>query len=650
MKLTLGLVVIMICMSVYSVNADIGETSAGFLTLDAGAPSIGMGGAFTSLASGTDALFWNPGNLGWFDNTEIFIAHAEHFQSIRHEHLGIAHRFSFIRTGFFVKGYFVQGMEERTGPSQYPIATFGAYAVAPGITAAFPLGSKIGLGTNIKVILQNIATENSFSVAGDIGIGARDILGGLRFGLVLNDIGTGVTFIDRTFSLPTRVCAGLGYVFPKDRLLFEINVNKPFKDDTEFRVGCAVSPINRITLRIGYRSGLSANGSMAGFAGGIGLLVSSIRIDYAAALYGDLGLTHNLSLKYIVGGEKKIGEDEDRIVQELAKRARLTAETFYAQGVAQKNAGKYEEALQYYDMALIWYPDYTDAILAVKSVEQRIKEIKINEFLARGIAEFRSARYIEAILEFGSILAIDSSHTLTKEWMNASTNAMVKMHMEKVQHEQALQAQIANNLKRGMAFYAKEDFKAAVAEWNKILVLDPAHQEAREYISKALAQMAQQVARYLNNAQNYMNKQKWLAAETEINRALLLESQNQNALSKKEKVREQLRALSVNHTQEGIRLFKLKKYAAAETEFKMALHYESSNVTAKNYLDKMKSQEKPVSGGDINELYMKGVNAYTQEKYQLAIIFWKRVLEIDPDHSNALRNIKRAEEKLKINK
>jgi tetratricopeptide (TPR) repeat protein len=118
----------------------------------------------------------------------------------------------------------------------------------------------------------------------------------------------------------------------------------------------------------------------------------------------------------------------------------------------------------------------------------------------------------------------------------------------------------------------------------------------------------------------------------------------------KNTVREALRALSISHTQTGIQLYKQKKYSAAKTEFKVALQYDNSNVTAANYLDKMKTQEKAVSGGDINELYMKGVNAYTQEKYQLAITYWQRVLEIDPDHSNALRNIQRAQEKLNIKK
>ncbi|MBN2620735.1 PorV/PorQ family protein [candidate division WOR-3 bacterium] len=648
MKIRITRALILILMISVFVHADTGETGAGFLTLDAGAQSIGMGGAVTTLSSGADALFWNPGNLSWLNNTEILIAHSEHFESIRHEHFGIAHRLPFMRMGFSLKGFFVSGLEERTGPSQNPISSFGAYSAAPGVTVAFPVGKKLGFGANIKAILQNIATENAFSVAGDIGMSTIDIAGGLRLGIVLNDIGTGVTFVDQTFSLPTRVSLGIGYVTAHNRLLCEAGAVKPFKDDIEFRCGLAAMPITPITLRVGYRSGLSVNGGMAGFAGGVGFRVSALVIDYATALYGDLGLTHNLSLKYIVGAASTRGDDEERIAQELAKRAKLTAETFYNQGVTQQNAGKFEEALQYYDMALIWYPDYVEATQAAKNIDKRINEIKISEYLARGIAEFRSARYIEAILEFGNILAIDSTHAQAKEWMNASTNAMVKMHMEKVQHEQTVQNKIARHLEQGLSYYGKGQFKEAIGEWNKIIILDPVHQEAQAYISKARTQITQVVNKHLSNAQSLMKQQKWMEAYRAVNEVLSLDPQNQDARTKLAAIQTQLRDLSIRHTQDGIQYYKRGEYADAETEFKMALYYESSNVTAKNYLEKMKPQGKPVSGGDVKELYMKGVNAYTQEKYQLAIQYWKRVLEIDPNHTNAQRNIKRAEEKLKI--
>lgn len=42
----------------------------------------------------------------------------------------------------------------------------------------------------------------------------------------------------------------------------------------------------------------------------------------------------------------------------------------------------------------------------------------------------------------------------------------------------------------GIAYYDKEQFKEAIAEWNKVLKIDPDHKKAREYKERALAKLA----------------------------------------------------------------------------------------------------------------------------------------------------------------
>ncbi len=44
--------------------------------------------------------------------------------------------------------------------------------------------------------------------------------------------------------------------------------------------------------------------------------------------------------------------------------------------------------------------------------------------------------------------------------------------------------------KIGIAYYDKEQFKEAIAEWNKVLRIDPDHKKAREYKERALAKLA----------------------------------------------------------------------------------------------------------------------------------------------------------------
>lgn len=643
------LLVIIMCFLPMLLPADIGDTGASFLTLDVGAATIAMGGAVTAHPHGVHSLFGNPGALGWSHGTEFTLMHAEHFQSIRYEHLGFAHGSKSLGIGFSIKGLYTSGLEERTGPSESPLSNFGAYFFAPTLTLARSFGNNVALGTNIKCVYQGIGEDNALSFAGDIGMSIRSSEEGLYLGLALADIGTGVTFINTSYSLPTRIKAGIGYSLFHKSLTIETDITQSFSEGFGFGIGTEWWLIENLSARVGYKSGLSDNGGLAGFASGVGLRISSIDLDYAFSSYGVLGLTHSISLTYIIGRAARLGGvDETKIAEELQKRARLTAEAFYEQGLAQQRDGKYDEALKSFDIALIWDPFYEDAIQRTNVVKKAITEKKISDHLTRGIAEFRSRRYIEAISEFGYVLEVDSTNQQAREWIKTTSDALIKMQMERIELEQEIEAKISHHLKFGLQYFSKAEYAAAINEWNKILTYDATHKEALEYIGKARSSIAAQINESIQKVDRHIANNKWLEASNEINRALSMQPDNAQALLKKEQIRKKLREFSTVYAQKGITLYKEGKLNLAETELKKALTYDNDNSTAKAYLTKIKSQAPKVSSIELDELYMKGVTAYTQENYQLAIFYWKRVLEIDPKHKNAQRNIVRAQEKLKV--
>lgn len=633
------------------VFADAGETGASFLNLGVGAHELAMGGAVTALSTGVNSLYWNPGGLGWLNGTQATLMHAEHFQSIRYEHLAFAYGTKAFGTGFSMKGLYLGELEERTVPSQKPISTFGAYFVVPSFTFAKYLGRGISLGTNIKLIYQKIGVDNTISYAGDIGMSIRSGLPGLKAGITLTNIGTKINFTNSSFSLPTQVRTGLGYSLFKEKASFGFDLVKPFKNDIQFCFGAEGLLMEKISLRAGYRSGFGNDEGLAGLTAGLGLRIENFNIDYAFATYGALGLTHNFSLSYNFGKKKEISEGEERkIAEELQRRARMTAEVFYQQGLGQQGKNKYDEALKSFDIALIWDPYYEEALKATEELRKFIKKREINEHLTTGIAEYNQARYLEAISEFGLVLDIDPTHELARQWLNATTSALVKVQMEKIQREKDIKEKISSYFKSGLEYFSKKEYGRSISEWNAILVLDPIHKEAREYINKARIQLEARLGEILNNVDRLISQSKWIEAQNEIDRALAIEPQNNDALTKRDDIKKNLRYLSANYTQNGIRLYKQGKFGLAETELKMALTYDNNNITAEEYLEKISAKEKGVSGKDVNDLYMKGVAAYTQEKYQLAIFYWERVMEIDPDHANAARNIQRAEEKVKLYK
>jgi tetratricopeptide (TPR) repeat protein len=630
-------------------RADTGETSAGFLNLGVDASVLGMGSAAIALGDGVHSLFWNPAGLGVLDGTEATLMHAEHFQSIRHENLGIAHSLNSLNIGFSIKGLYVGGMEERTGPSAEPISMFSAAFLAPSLSAAKALTPDLSLGTTVKFVYQQISEDNAISFGSDIGATNKFGMSGFRAGIALANAGTKAKFGNSSYSLPAQLRTGFGYSSLNGGLSIALDVVKPFTDGFEFHIGAEGMIVQQLFLRAGYNSGLNDGGGLAGTALGLGLKIKNIDIDYAVNMYGVLGLTHNFSVSYIFGRAKYADtKGEQLIAQELQKRARLTAETFYQQGLMQQSGGNYEDALRNFDIALIWDPLYNDAIRAADETRTQLNTQRINSHLNLGIKAFNSVNYIDAIAEFGYALDIEPDNATAKAWLKAATDALVKVQMEKSKFTKDIENKITGYYEKALEHFARKEYPEAIAQWNKVLALDPAHSEARAYVEKAQIKIAEQIRESSRLIDTYVTQGKWIQALDEVNRILLFEPGNQQAVAKKDEIKKSLRNLSKDHTAKGIKLYKQGQYGQAETEFKVALNYYASNITANDYLNKIRSVRKESKGEDINVLYMKGVTAYTQENYQMAVFYWNRVLEIDSSHLNAQRNIKRAQEKLKI--
>lgn len=634
------------------VGAEPGTTSAQFLNLGPDARILALGGCGTACAAGVSALYWNPACLGWFEGTEAGFTHVEHFLSIRGEDAGMATARGGLGLGFSVHGVYLSGLEERTGPSASPIRTYGAYFLAPAVSVGRTIGRLLALGTSARIVYQTIGQDNALSFAGDAGISFRPgPASPLRLGAVLANLGTGVRYGSESYPLPTRIRAGAGLSFLRDRLRTAIDVVKPFRDDLRVGAGAEACLTERILLRAGYQSGPHANGGLAGLSLGAGFRSGNLNLDYALAGYGILGLSHHFSLAYEFGRNRRTLSDEERRIQEeLERRSRITAQTFYQQGLARERESRFEDALYNYDLALVWFPGLDEARLASEAVKKTIRDRLSTEHITRGIAEYKSGNYVEAAAEFGAALDADSTSVIARNWLRTTTDAMVKIQMASIKLEQEKKDRIGLYLQNGLNYFSRQDYSRAIAEWTRVLELNPGNREAQAYITQARDKIRARIETQLASVETYILGEDWRRAYDELNRILALEPKQAQALARREEVKKKLRYLSADHTRAGIALYKESKFGLAQTEFKLALEYDATNVTAQEYIRQLASQSRDVSDEKVSDLYMKGVNAYTEEKYQTAVFYWKRVLELDPGHENARRNIARAEEKLKVYK
>lgn len=626
-----------------------GGTGASFMSLDSGADAIAMGGAVASRGGSVASVFWNPGGLGWLRGTGFTVAHSEHVQSIRYENLGAARGTDQLAFGLSVRGLFAGGLEERTTPSEAPLSQFGVTSVAPAITCARSFGRRYAVGTSLKLVYQKMGGDRASSFAGDIGVSAVSGIRGLRAGAALTNWGSGVKFTDRSYPLPTRLRAGLSYSLPGRGILVAGDAVKPFHQPLFACLGAEAVIRERISLRAGYKGGLSDAGGVAGLAAGLGVKIRGFDVDYAFASHGTLGLAHHFSLSFAAGREAAPGGRNERIIAaELQRRARITAETFYHQGLAQLRTDKLEEALGSFDLALVWDPAYGDAARANAETRGKIDEREAGRHLASGLAHFQKGELIDAISEFGRVLDIKPDHQAAREWLTKASDALLTARPSGDTLRGGPAGLIDRHMRAGLALLSAKKYRQAIGEWEQVLALDPRHAAAVTSIARARSLLQQAVDEALQRADRSAAQGKWPAALVQVNLVLALDPESDAALAKQQEISAALQELSGTHARNGIGLYDQGKYGQAEVELKLALALAKDNKAAAEYLAKLGSQLVKARGEDLNDLYLKGISAYTREDFEQAIVYWQRVVEIDPGHANAKRNIERAQAKLRI--
>ena len=173
-----GALVAMLALSV-SVDAEaqsrVGTTAGTFLTLGTGARGQALGHAYTTMARGGDALFWNPAgaarpyaarHLGG-----VFLTHYEWVGGIDYNAAGVVVPI----VGSSVLGISVAsvdyGRQEVRTPA-FPEGTgetFGATDFSIGLTYAQPLTESFYFGGTVKYVRQAIRDMSADAVAFDFG-------------------------------------------------------------------------------------------------------------------------------------------------------------------------------------------------------------------------------------------------------------------------------------------------------------------------------------------------------------------------------------------------------------------------------------------------------------------------------------------------
>lgn len=283
-------------------NSDIHENAGTramtFLKIGVGAKAIGMGDSQVAATDDLYASFWNPAGLTKLQRPQLALMHNEWFAEINQEFVGMAFPIGKSNTvgisANFLSFGDIQGRDQDGNLTEI----FRPYNIAMTLSYARGIGQSLALGINAKYMREQISDEKGTGVAFDFGGMYAPSNLPITFGINAQNVGPRVKYVEDAFQLPFVLRLGTAYRFFNDNAILAMDFIRPTDNDNAIGLGIGYTIANILQIRTGYKYQLGGNdlGAISGLTGGFGLSILRFQIDYALVSFGDLGLTHRLSL------------------------------------------------------------------------------------------------------------------------------------------------------------------------------------------------------------------------------------------------------------------------------------------------------------------------------------------------------------------
>jgi hypothetical protein len=195
-----------------------------FLAQAVGARSLALGSAYVAIADDATAIYWNPAGLVRLGQTQLHLRHAERFSGlVDHDFVALARpgrRLHALGIGLLRVGVgdiqFTElqdpgrALSENNRPLVSSTESSADYALY--LSAAHRLGTRLSLGTSLKLIYRQIAEFSAYGFGLDLG--ARYQLSpGLSIAANLRDLTSTPIFwdTDQTDHINPSLLLGLAY-------------------------------------------------------------------------------------------------------------------------------------------------------------------------------------------------------------------------------------------------------------------------------------------------------------------------------------------------------------------------------------------------------------------------------------------------------
>lgn len=274
------------------------EAAAGapgdWLSRYASARSIGLGGAFVATADDPLGVVWNPAGLSQSLQNEAHFETARYFEDTSINGLSFVVPARRLPTFGITMLSLGSGGFERTNELNESLGEFKQSEMAFLLTASKALTPRLSLGTNLKIVRQEVENFSSTGVGADVG-GLFSLTPRLRVGLsLLNLGGPSLTPRDVKESYPLEVRGGMAFAFMQGRGLVSVEADHREGPGTTLHAGTEMWFMDTFGLRAGYYDTEPAGGFSY-------RLNQAMQFDYGMSDH-ELGLVHYVAVSYKFGG------------------------------------------------------------------------------------------------------------------------------------------------------------------------------------------------------------------------------------------------------------------------------------------------------------------------------------------------------------
>lgn len=281
----------------------VGTFGGQFLKIGPTARATAMGSAFTAVAEGSEAVYWNPAGIVNIRGSHLNISQTEWPADINLSYFSYVFNPRSIPGTFALSGraLWMDPQVERT--AFQPEGTgreFDSGMSTLGLTYARFFTDKFSAGATVSFMHSGLAETSVNSAVADVGIMYRIGIRGMKIGMNIQSLGSEVKYDQRSARMPTMFKVGFSFVpirTSNQRLVASSEFQHPVDNAERANFGLEYSMQDRLFLRGGY----NLNYDTEALAAGAGFRVdtgerSHVDLDYSWTDMGSLGFVHRVSV------------------------------------------------------------------------------------------------------------------------------------------------------------------------------------------------------------------------------------------------------------------------------------------------------------------------------------------------------------------